>query len=456
MPSAREVKMLQLIEAAKKKKMMTKTNERQQGQLELESHPPQPSPPEKQETDANQSSVAKKAIAKETPKIKIAPKNDGDTPPNDGETPPKKHEPSYDIAQSQFQAIGLLYGKIIQDEEGIFYLEQKNKRYRLSIKRKFVEKIFNYKEQYGDIPLFLKVYPRHAFSPNEKPKIVFKIKELNKENIWQDYTVGNFILRGVWQFIPQFKQPVISIYRNDCSIDPTERFKSSHLPVLMRREGKVQPFRFKPNTPKEKQSKRWYIQGKFRFLQERDCFAWIEDIVEATPKIPAHKKPVKAPREEKNQKQGECEDAQKLEGKESKEQPASEQKSGNVCDEKQMRSPIDLAITSQIDTLNPLEIRQLLHLSQKRMSHLLHVSSTTISRWEKTEANPNPEAKQHLAKLKKIADIAIKVYTPEGVEEFLSTPMEEFDGRTAYELISLGEHERVIAALAADREGLSC
>lgn len=110
--------------------------------------------------------------------------------------------------------------------------------------------------------------------------------------------------------------------------------------------------------------------------------------------------------------------------------------------------------TAGIGGLNPLEIRQNLDLSQERMSYLLHVSAKTLGRWEKSETLPNAEAKQHLAKLKEIADLVHMVYTPLGVREFLSTPMEVFGGYTALDLIGLGQHDKVIAALAADYEGL--
>ena len=104
--------------------------------------------------------------------------------------------------------------------------------------------------------------------------------------------------------------------------------------------------------------------------------------------------------------------------------------------------------------LNPLEIRQSLDLSQERMSYLLHVSAKTLGRWEKRETLPSAEAKQCLAKLKEVAELAQMVYTSEGVSEFLTTPMPAFDGYTALDLIRLGQHDKVIAQLAADYEGL--
>lgn len=107
-----------------------------------------------------------------------------------------------------------------------------------------------------------------------------------------------------------------------------------------------------------------------------------------------------------------------------------------------------------VDTLNPLQIRNQLQLSQEHMSRLLHVSTKTLWRWEKNETSPKSETIEHLTKLKKIAEIAQKVYTPDGITAFLTTPMEVFGGRTAYDLMSLGEYDQVIAVLAADYEGL--
>ncbi|MDJ0633277.1 MAG: hypothetical protein QNJ34_08830 [Xenococcaceae cyanobacterium MO_188.B29] len=106
------------------------------------------------------------------------------------------------------------------------------------------------------------------------------------------------------------------------------------------------------------------------------------------------------------------------------------------------------------ETVNPQEIRQQLYLSQERMSHLLHVSAKTLWRWENKETSPNSKAKTNLLKLKQIADLVHKVYTPEGVAEFIHTPIADLDGQTPYEVISLGKYDRVIAILAADYEGL--
>ena len=105
-------------------------------------------------------------------------------------------------------------------------------------------------------------------------------------------------------------------------------------------------------------------------------------------------------------------------------------------------------------TLDPLQIRQVLGISQERMSTLLRVSTKTISRWETEHRQPpHPEHLTRLAKLKEIAELGRSVYTLEGFKEFLATLLPVFEGRTGFDLMQLGDYEVVIGALAADFEG---
>lgn len=101
-----------------------------------------------------------------------------------------------------------------------------------------------------------------------------------------------------------------------------------------------------------------------------------------------------------------------------------------------------------------MEIRQGLALSQERLGALLRVSPKTISRWERDERRPTDEdLLRKLAKLKEIVDLGSRTYNPEGLKEFLATPLPVFGGRSGLDLIGLGEFEPVMAALAADFEG---
>lgn len=53
-----------------------------------------------------------------------------------------------------------------------------------------------------------------------------------------------------------------------------------------------------------------------------------------------------------------------------------------------------------------------------------------------------------------IEELGRKAYTPEGFQEFLTTPMAVFDNHTAEDLIAAGYGHRVLAALAQDYGGL--
>ncbi|WP_086135660.1 hypothetical protein [Methylocaldum sp. SAD2] len=96
--------------------------------------------------------------------------------------------------------------------------------------------------------------------------------------------------------------------------------------------------------------------------------------------------------------------------------------------------------------INPQKIRQFLHLSREAMGRILRVSAKTLECWEKLDGVRNP--------IREIGELALLVYTPEGVAAFLATPLAEFHGRTVLDLMSVRECDTVIAALAADVEGL--
>ncbi len=100
-------------------------------------------------------------------------------------------------------------------------------------------------------------------------------------------------------------------------------------------------------------------------------------------------------------------------------------------------------------------LRESLDLSAETLGRVLQVSSRTIARWEEEETTPRDQAQVlRIHKLKEIVDLGSKVYTPEGLREFLSKPQPAFNGRTAYQLMSIGEYDTVLSALAADFEGL--
>ena len=56
--------------------------------------------------------------------------------------------------------------------------------------------------------------------------------------------------------------------------------------------------------------------------------------------------------------------------------------------------------------------------------------------------------------IQEIVHLGLMIYTPEGFELFLTTPIGIFGGQTAMHLIETDETEQVFAALAADYEGI--
>jgi transcriptional regulator with XRE-family HTH domain len=104
--------------------------------------------------------------------------------------------------------------------------------------------------------------------------------------------------------------------------------------------------------------------------------------------------------------------------------------------------------------LNPSAIREATHLSREKFGRVMRVSSKTLERWEARGEVPDPEAKKNLSKIAEIIKLAQAVYTAEGVTAFLAAPLPAFAGKSALDLMSIGEYDRVISALAADYEGL--
>jgi hypothetical protein len=192
-----------------------------------------------------------------------------------------------------FQAIGTIYSTPERDETGKFFVRLDGQRYGLFIPRHRYIGWLKQIEQNQDQNLYLRVYPKCLIIPQQPQQIYFELIFWADENRWEEMA-GHFTFRGVWQFVPQLKTPVISVYRNRNAIDPSEKFKAAHLPVLMRRDDGVNPFRFNPKIPSDQLPKRWFIQALFKFIPLRNCWGWVEDLEEPTEQIPRYQKPVKA------------------------------------------------------------------------------------------------------------------------------------------------------------------
>lgn len=105
----------------------------------------------------------------------------------------------------------------------------------------------------------------------------------------------------------------------------------------------------------------------------------------------------------------------------------------------------------------PDELRRDLSLSRERMARLVDVSAKTVERWEQRQSLPpgtSPRVRAQWGQIQEIRDLGHCVYTPEGFQVFLKTPLPVFAGRTALQMIEQGQAAAVLAALAADYEGL--
>lgn len=104
--------------------------------------------------------------------------------------------------------------------------------------------------------------------------------------------------------------------------------------------------------------------------------------------------------------------------------------------------------------LRPRDLRSQLGLSRERLGRLLSISSKTVERWEGLERAPRSErAARRLAVLDEVVRRGRLVYEPDALRRLLATPLAEFDGRTALQMIEQDEGDRVLALLAADYEG---
>ena len=98
-------------------------------------------------------------------------------------------------------------------------------------------------------------------------------------------------LRGIWQYIPQSKTPVISIYRNRQAMDYFKTLnekqqlsfaRPNHISVVW--DASVKPFKFNPNARKRTQMPRYFVEVKTIF---KDGLFVVEEMLsEPTVKIP--------------------------------------------------------------------------------------------------------------------------------------------------------------------------
>ncbi len=146
--------------------------------------------------------------------------------------------------------------------------------------------------------MLLKLYPHAQYKPSLlQPKPYFSLVAFNSECDVTDESDRDFILRGIWQFIPKSSSPVISIYRNQEVLGAIKKLsiqqqlsllKPNHIPVVWD-DAPVEPFKFDPQKDKNSKMKRYFVQVKASF---RDGVYVVEEVLEKpTKKIPKFLKP---------------------------------------------------------------------------------------------------------------------------------------------------------------------
>ena len=111
-------------------------------------------------------------------------------------------------------------------------------------------------EKNGSKPMFLRVYPQATFDQSDaEPRLSFSLVNYSQDCEKINDEPKGFVLRGIWQYIPFSKSPVITIYRNRAQKEFFKRLKGSgqfnfakprHIPVVW--DAPVEPFKFNPRA----------------------------------------------------------------------------------------------------------------------------------------------------------------------------------------------------------------
>lgn len=116
-----------------------------------------------------------------------------------------------------------------------------------------------------------------------------------------------------------------------------------------------------------------------------------------------------------------------------------------------MSSPI----IEQTKSYEVKRVRADLDLSREKLARVFDVSAKTIERWEAKGTLPKDAAgRRLLAELREIVDLATIVFGADGMRRFLALPLSGYEGATPLQLIERRHSSAVLAALAADYEGI--
>ena len=116
---------------------------------------------------------------------------------------------------------------------------------------------------------------------------------------------------------------------------------------------------------------------------------------------------------------------------------------------------MSVTMVEQTKSYEVKRVRADLDLSREKLARVFDVSAKTIERWEAKGSLPKDAAgRRLLAELREIVDLATIVFGTEGMRRFLALPLPGYDGATPLQLIERRQSGAVLAALAADYDGI--
>jgi hypothetical protein len=181
-----------------------------------------------------------------------------------------------------FQAIGLIYGRVVFDESQLSTVELDGEKFQLNHAKRSKKSLIDYLETLPDSMLYLRVYPRFNL---ETLELGFEVIGFDTKQPEPNH-VNQFFLAGVWQYISRLTdQPVITIYRN--SLRPEEsryRFENYHVPVKGFEE---KPFLYKSENPEVASNKRKFYELTVNFNPQQKEFNFVK-LHSSTQEIPKY------------------------------------------------------------------------------------------------------------------------------------------------------------------------
>lgn len=177
-----------------------------------------------------------------------------------------------------FQAIGLVYGKVVVGEQQSS-VEIDGEKFKLVCRPNLLVKLKERLETNADAYLYLRVYPQFNLFNQE---FSFQLVNFYPEKPKQP-PVNQFILAGVWQYIPLLPDmPVMTIYRNKLrGKEDKATFRQHHLPVKGFDE---KPYRHGSDNP-EDPKKRTFYEIVVRFDAKQQEFQFLI-LLDSTEKLP--------------------------------------------------------------------------------------------------------------------------------------------------------------------------